>query len=449
MLENLSDGFSSIIRKIRGQSRLTEENIQETLQLIRTTLIDADVALAVVDEFLAQVKVQAMGQKIISSLSPGQALIGLVQKELIKLMGTEATPIQSPGNDPQAILLCGLQGSGKTTTAAKLALHIKKTRKRIMVVSTDVHRPAAIEQLRTLCEQINIEFHEPQDEDDRLNPVKRAQLAMKAAQQSLCDYVLVDTAGRNVLDENMMQEIKLTAATTSPTETLLVLDATLGQEALTVAAEFDKILSLTGICLTKLDGDARGGAAMSAKAVTGVPIKFIGVGERTEDLQEFIPERMASRILGMGDIVSLVESATEALGKQKTASLERKLRRKKSPGLELSDMIDQLRHAEKLGGLDKITDTLPSSVARKVKQANVDPKIFRRMEAIYLSMTKFERRNPQLIKGERKIRIASGAGVEVQQVNQLLTQHSQANKLMKRMAKNPLAAANLMRGMFN
>ena len=449
MLESLSDGFSAIIRKIKGGARLSEENIEETMQLIRTTLIDADVALPVTEDFLTQVKTKALGQEVIGSLSPGQALIGLVQQELINLMGPEAAPIQQPANDPLAILLCGLQGAGKTTTAAKLAVHIKKKRKRVLVSSTDVHRPAAIEQLRILCEQAEVDFHEPQEQAQQQSAVERAKTAMLAAQQSLCDYVIIDTAGRNVIDQQMMQEIKQVSQNTYPAETLLVIDATLGQEALTVSNAFDEILALTGICLTKLDGDARGGAAMSAKAVSGVPIKFIGVGERIEDLQEFIPARMASRILGMGDIVSLVESATAALGEKKTAALERKLRRKKSRGLELSDMIEQLRHAEKLGGLDKITDTLPVNMARKIKQAKVDPGIFRRMEAIYLSMTKFERRNPQLIKNTRKVRIAGGAGVDVQHVNQLLTQHAQANKLMKRMAKNPLAAANLMRGMFN
>lgn len=449
MLDDLTSGFSAIIKKVRGLSRLTEANINETVALIRITLIDADVALPVVSEFLEKVKTQALGQKVLNSLSPGQALIGLVQNELTGLMGPEAAPLIAPGNDPLVILLCGLQGSGKTTTAGKLANHLKKQKKRVLVASTDVHRPAAIEQLRLLCEQVQVDFHEPANEDESNDAVMRAKSALTAASQTLHDYVLLDTAGRNVIDEKMMGEIKEVAQNVYPSETLLVLDATQGQEALAVAKHFDEALPLTGICLTKLDGDARGGAAMSAKATLGIPIKFIGVGERLDDLQAFIPSRMASRILGMGDMVSLVESATASMGKKRAAKLERKLRRKKTVGLQLSDMIEQMRQAEKMGGVEKIADQLPSHLAAKVKNANVDPKLFKSMEAIYLSMTGFERLNPGLIKGSRKQRIATGAGVEVQQVNQLLSQHSQANKFMKKAAKNPLAAMNLMRGFFN
>ena len=447
MLDNLTEGFSAIISKIRGQSRLTEQNITETLALIRSTLIDADVAVPVVDNFQALIKEKALGHKVLGSLTPGQALIALVQNELTELMGAQAVPLVQPANEPLAILMCGLQGSGKTTTVAKVALALKKNKHRVLVASTDIHRPAAIEQLRILCADIKVDFHEPNNEAERNLAVPRAQQALKSAQQTLHDYVLIDTAGRNVQDEEMMAEITAVSRAVIPAETLLVIDASQGQQALTVAKAFNQSLAITGVCLSKLDGDARGGAAMSARATLGVPVKFIGIGEKPTDLQPFDPARMASRILGMGDIVSLVESATAAMGKKKVDKLERKLRRKKSLGLSLEDMIDQLRQAEKLGGLDKITDQLPTRMTNKIKSANVDPNVFRRAEAIFLSMTGFERRNPHHINGSRKVRIARGSGVEVQQVNQLLMQHAQANKFMKKAAKNPLAAMNLMRGL--
>lgn len=448
MLDNLTDNLSSIVKKIRGQSRLTPENIQETAQLIRNTLIDADVALPVVEEFIERVTEKALGHKVLNSLTPGQALIGIVQEEITQLMGTEAVGVHMPGNDPLVMLLCGLQGSGKTTTTAKLALHLTtKYKKRVLVASTDVYRPAAIEQLRLLCEQVKVDFHEPAD-DIKDDPIARATTAVKSASRTLHDYVLIDSAGRNVIDDAMMKEIKQLAKKTKAKENLLVIDSTQGQEAIVVAKKFSDAVPLTGACLSKLDGDARGGAAMSVKATVGIPIKFVGVGEKPEDLQPFIPERMASRILGMGDIVSLVETATAAMGKKQTDRLERKLRKKKSGGLSLTDMIEQMRQAEKMGGVDKIADQLPSHLASKIKNTNIDPKIFKQMEAIYLSMTKFERLNPGHIKGSRKQRIAAGCGLEVQQVNQLLAQHSQANKLMKKAAKNPVAAMNMMRGIF-
>lgn len=448
MLDNLTENFSSILQKIRGESRLTEANINETVALISNTLIDADVALPVVEGFVARIKEQALGHKVLTSLTPSQALIGLVKNELTELMGSEASGLLMPGNDPLVLLLCGLQGSGKTTTAAKIAMYLKKRKKRVLVASSDVHRPAAMDQLERLCGTIGVDFHEP-DEAGKADAVSRATQAVKSAPQTLHDYVLIDTAGRNVIDAEMMAEVEAVSRSTYPSETLLVIDATQGQEAMVVGKKFEEILALTGVILTKLDGDARGGAAMSVKATLGLPIKFVGVGERPEDLQEFIPERMASRILGMGDIVSLVETATESMGKKRTAQLERKLRRKKTPGLQLSDMIEQMRQAEKMGGVEKIADQLPSHLAGKLKNANIDPRIFKLMEAIYLSMTKFERLNPSHIKGNRKQRIAGGAGVELQQVNQLLAQHSQANKFMKKAAKNPMAAMNAMRGMFN
>ena len=446
MLENLSEGFTAIISRIRGQSRLSEANVTETMGLIRDTLVNADVSLPVVEDFVEGMKPKALGHQVLGSITPGQALIKLVNDELVELMGAQAARLIVPGDQPRVILMCGLQGSGKTTTTAKLALNLKNSKKRILAASCDVHRPAAIEQLRVLSQDIGVDFHEPAQEDSS-DAVRRATSALESAGQTLHDYVLVDTAGRNVIDDEMMAEIKSVSQSVSPSETLLVIDATLGQEALAVAKGFSEDLALTGICLSKLDGDARGGAAMSARATLGIPVKFIGVGEKPEDLQAFDPARMASRILGMGDIVSLVESATAAMGKSKVEKLERKLRKRKSPGLELSDMIEQMRQAEKLGGIDKMVDHLPAKISQKIKAAEVEPKVFRRMEAIYLSMTGFERRNPSMIKATRKIRIAKGSGVEVQQVNQLLTQHAQANKIMRKARKNPAAAMSMMRGM--
>lgn len=446
MLENLTEGFAAIISRIKGQSRLTESNVAETFDLIRDTLVDADVSLSVVDDFVSSTREKALGQKVLRSLTPGQALIKLVNDELVGLMGAEAAGIIAPGDQPRAILMCGLQGSGKTTTTAKLALRLKKSKRRVLAVSSDVHRPAAIEQLRVLCEQTGIDFHEP-DEAAASDAVKRAVTAMEGAARTLHDYVIIDTAGRNVIDEGMMDEIRSVSQSVYPSETILVIDATLGQEGLSVARGFGEVLALTGICLSKLDGDARGGAAMSARAALGIPVKFIGTGERVEDFQQFDPVRMASRIFGMGDIVSLVESATEAMGQKKVEKLERKLRSRKSRGLELSDMIDQLRQAEKMGGLDKMADHMPAKISQRIRAAKVDPRIFRRTEAIFLSMTELERRNPQVIKASRKLRIAKGAGVEVQHVNQLLKQHAQANKIMRKAARNPAAAMGMMKGM--
>ena len=446
MLENLSDNFSSIVNRIKGQGRLTEANVSETVDLIRDTLIDADVALDVVDSFINQVRTKALGQKILNSITPGQTLIKLVNDELVELMGSNATDLVQPGDTPRVILVCGLQGSGKTTTAAKIALKLRKEKKRVLVSSSDVQRPAAIEQLRQLCQAVKVDFYEPASEIEG-DAIRRAVSACEAATKTVEDYVIIDTAGRNVIDEPMMEELRELSAWTKPSESLLVIDSGLGQEGLSVARGFGNALDLTGICLSKLDSDARGGAAMSALATLGIPVKLIGVGEKPEDLQRFDPVRMASRILGMGDIVSLVESATAAMGEKKVDALARRQQKRKTAGLALSDMIEQMRQAESMGGFDKMIDYMPANLTKKIKSANVDPKIFRRMEAIYNSMTPFERRNPKMIKGSHKVRIASGAGVEVQQVNQLLTQHAQANKIMKRAARNPTAAMSLMRGL--
>ena len=447
MLEKVSEGFGAILTKVRGYSRITEAQVEETCALIRDTLIDADVALEVVDGFVAAVRTEALGQKVIKSLNPAQVIIALVQRELTKLLGSEGAVLAKPADEPVVVLLCGLQGAGKTTTAAKIGALLAKEKKRVLLASADVHRPAAIEQLRILCADGGLDFHESAAEEDRGDALKRAEQALGTARQTLADYLIVDTAGRTAIDEGMMAEMRKIADATKPREALLVIDSSLGQEALSVARGFNESLAITGICLTKLDGDARGGAAISARAVLGAPIKYIGTGEKPGDLQSFEPARMASRILGMGDIASLVENATKSMGRQRTERLERKLRRAKSRGLELRDMIEQVREAQKMGGIEQIADHLPSHMNARIKQASISPKLFSHMEAIYLSMTKFERANPHLLKGSRKARIASGAGVQVSQVNQLLAQHAQASKLMRRAAKNPMAAMAAMRGM--
>ena len=447
MLENLSNSFDTILNKVRGYGRISEANIEETCQLIKDTLIDADVGLAVVEDFVAKVKAESIGKKVISSLRPSESFIAIVNTELINLMGTDAVGIAKPANDPVVVLLCGLQGSGKTTTAAKLANLIKnKLKKRVLVASVDIYRPAAIEQLKILCDENQLDFHQPEKKAEQQDVLQRAKLAVSTATQTLCDYVLIDTAGRNVIDDEMMAEINSLAKTTKPKESLLVIDASLGQEAITVAKSFQEHVDLTGICLTKLDGDARGGAAMSARAVLGVPIKYVGVGEKVADIQNFDPKRMASRILGMGDVVSLVEEATSAMGAKKLKKLEQKLLKKKKNNFTLNDFIDQIKQAQDMGGINKVAESLPTNMANKIKNANINPQLYVHMEAAYNSMTRFERNNPQLINGSRKSRIAKGAGVEVNTVNQLLSHHAQTKKLLKRFSKNPMAAMGMMRG---
>ena len=446
MLENVTSGLSAILRNMRGQARLSESNIAATADQIRDTLIDADVAVEVAEEFVASVRQQALGEKVLHSLSPAEAFVGVVHRELTELLGQQSAPISMPLVPPCPILLVGLQGTGKTTSAAKIALHLRGRRHRVLAASTDVRRPAAIEQLRQLCRREKIDFHEPSGPQDG-DPIERAREALKAADSKLYDYLIIDSAGRNAADSELMDELELLSRAVVPAETLLVLDATQGQEALTTARAFDARLALTGLVMAKMDGDARGGAALSGRRVLGVPVKLIGTGEKVDALEQFHPERMASRILGMGDIVGLVEKAGQQADRAKIAKLQRKLTRRKSPGLSLADMIDQLTHADKIGALADMTDKLPPQAASAVQSFADNPGAIRTMEAIYLSMTPSERRTPAILKASRKRRIAAGAGVEVNRVNQLLTQHAQANKMMKRAAKNPKAMMQMLRSM--
>src|SRR3569833_1875493 len=441
MLENLSGRLAGVVKSLRGQARITEANVQDTLRQVRRALLEADVALPVVKDFIEAVKTRALGQEVLTSLSPGQALIGIVHEELTRLMGGENAELNLAATPPAVILMAGLQGSGKTTTSGKLALLLKNRKKKVLLASADVYRPAAIDQLRQLGKQLEVAFFEAGNEHD---PLKIAKAAQDHARKQFYDVLIVDTAGRLAIDEAMMAEIKALHAAVKPVETLFVVDAMQGQDAVNVAKAFNEALPLTGVVLTKLDGDARGGAALSVRHITGKPIKFIGVGEKTEALEPFHPDRLASRILGMGDVLSLVEQAERSIDKDKAEQLAHKL--KKGKGFDLEDFRDQIQQMRKMGGIGALMDKMPgmSEVPDAVKQ-QVNDKEIGRMEAIISSMTSQERRFPEIIKGSRRRRIAAGSGTQVQDVNRLLKQFDQMQRMMKKMAKGGLA--KMLRGM--
>ena len=443
MLENLTQRFAHVVKTVRGEARLTDANIQETLREVRMALLEADVALPVVRDFVARVKEKALGEDVIGSLTPGQAFVGVVHRELTALMGGGRAELNLAVAPPAVILMAGLQGSGKTTTTAKLAKLAKdELGRKPLLVSCDVYRPAAIEQLKTLASQVGVDFF-PSTPQER--PVDIALAALDWARKHYHDLVLVDTAGRLHIDEQMMREIADLHAALKPAETLFVVDSMQGQDAVNVAKTFSEALPLTGVVLTKLDGDARGGAALSVRQVTGKPIKFAGVGEKLAGLEAFHPERMASRILGMGDIVSLVEEARKGVDEQEALRLAEKLKRGK--GFDLEDFKGQIQQMKKMGGLSTLLDKLPAQVQQAAAQTpqSMDDKSLRRIEGIINSMTPAERAKPELIKASRKRRIASGAGVSVQEVNRLLNQFGQMQKMMKQMQKGGLA--KMMRGM--
>ncbi len=443
MLENLTQRFAQVVKTVRGEARLTDANIQETLREVRMALLEADVALPVVRDFVARVKEKALGEDVIGSLTPGQAFVGVVHRELTALMGGGRAELNLAVAPPAVILMAGLQGSGKTTTTAKLAKLAKdELGRKPLLVSCDVYRPAAIEQLKTLASQVGVDFF-PSTPQDR--PVDIALAALDWARKHYHDLVLVDTAGRLHIDEQMMREIADLHAALKPAETLFVVDSMQGQDAVNVAKTFSEALPLTGVVLTKLDGDARGGAALSVRQVTGKPIKFAGVGEKLAGLEAFHPERMASRILGMGDIVSLVEEARKGVDEQEAIRLAEKLKRGK--GFDLEDFKGQIQQMKKMGGLSTLLDKLPAQIQQAAAQTpqSMDDKALRRIEGIINSMTPAERAKPELIKASRKRRIASGAGVSVQEVNRLLNQFGQMQKMMKQMQKGGLA--KMMRGM--
>jgi signal recognition particle subunit SRP54 len=440
VLDNLTARLARIVKTIRGEARLTEANIQEALREVRVALLEADVALPVVRDFIAAVKEKALGAEVIGSLTPGQALVAVVHRELTRLMGEAGVGLDLAAQPPAVILMAGLQGSGKTTTAAKLARLLLAQKKKVLLASCDVYRPAAIEQLKTVAAQVGAEFFVAAAGEQ---PVQIARRALEYAKTRYFDVLIVDTAGRLAIDEPMMQEVAALHAELRPVETLFVVDAMQGQDAVNVARAFGERLPLTGVILTKLDGDARGGAALSVRQVTGKPIKFAGTGERLDALEPFHPERMASRVLGMGDILSLVEEAHKQVDLAQAQRVAEKIR--KGKGFDLEDFKQQIQQMRKMGGLSSMLDKLPAQLVGQINPAQLqDDRQFRRIEGIVNSMTPRERAEPELIKASRKRRIAAGAGVPVQEVNRLLNQFEQMQKMMKMMKGGNLA--RMMRG---
>jgi signal recognition particle subunit SRP54 len=442
MLENLTQRLAKVVKTLRGEARLTESNIQDALREVRMALLEADVAIPVVRDFIAAIKDKALGEEVVGSLTPGQALVGVVHREMTALMGGANEGLSFATQPPAIILMAGLQGSGKTTTTGKLAKYLREDlKKKPLVVSCDVYRPAAIEQLKTVAAQAGVEFF-PSTSDQK--PVDIARAAVAYAKSHYCDVLIVDTAGRLAIDAVMMQEIAEVHAAINPIETLFVVDSMQGQDAVNVAKAFNETLPLTGVVLTKLDGDARGGAALSVRHVTGKPIKFAGVGEKLTGLEPFHPERMASRILGMGDILSLVEEARKGVDHVEAERLASKL--KKGKAFDLEDFKSQIAQMQKMGGLSSLMDKLPAGIAQAAQGSKaMDDGALRRIEGIINSMTPVERTKPEIIKASRKRRIAVGSGVQVQEVNRLLNQFEQMQKMMKTMQKGGLA--KMMRGM--
>ncbi len=441
MLNNLTSRLSGVIKNLRGQARLSESNIQDALREVRLALLEADVALPVVKEFTAQVKQAALGQEVIGSLAPGQALIGIVHRELTRLMGEHNDALNLTAVPPAVILMAGLQGAGKTTTSGKLAKLLREQlKKKVLLVSCDVYRPAAIEQLRILAQQTGCDFFASEVSQ---KPRDIALAALDFARKHHHDVLIVDTAGRLAIDAAMMEEIRQLHAVLKPIETLFVVDAMTGQDAVNTAKAFGEALPLTGIILTKLDGDARGGAALSVRHITGKPIKFVGVSEKLNGLEAFHPERMASRILGMGDVLSLIEEAHREVDHAEAEKLAKKVQSGK--GFDLNDFKMQFVQMRKMGGMSALMDKLPAQLSQAAAGSKVDDKSINRTEGIIHSMTPQERAHPELLKASRKRRIAAGAGVQVMHVNQLLNQFEQTQKMMKMFSKGGMG--KMMRGM--
>lgn len=442
MLENLTGRLQQVVKTLRGQARLTEENIQEAMREVRMALLEADVALPVVKDFIAHVKERAQGREVLQSLTPGQAVIQVVHDELTKLMGEHNSALNLASVPPAIILMAGLQGSGKTTTSAKLARLLKEQKKKVLLVSADVYRPAAIEQLRTLAQQLDIDCF---DSNASQKPEDIARNALDHARRHFHDVMIFDTAGRLAIDEAMMGEIKNLHALLNPIETLFVVDAMQGQDAVNTARAFNETLPLTGVVLTKLDGDARGGAALSVRQVTGCPIKFVGVSEKVDGLEPFYPERMASRILGMGDVLSLIEQAQKNVDIDEAKKLAEKV--KSGKNFDLEDFKAQMLQMRKMGGVGALMDKMPAQLANMASGVNaqVGDKAMSRIEGIINSMTPQERRKPDLLKASRKRRIAAGAGVQVQEVNRLLHQFEEMQKMMKMFSKGGMS--KMMRAM--
>ncbi|MGL5759242.1 signal recognition particle protein [Plesiomonas sp.] len=442
MFENLSDRLSRTLRNISGRGRLTDENIKDTLREVRMALLEADVALPVVREFINRVKERAVGQEVNKSLTPGQEFVKIVRDELEASMGEANNDLNLAAQPPAVVLMAGLQGAGKTTSVAKLGKFLReRKKKKVLVVSADVYRPAAIKQLETLAETVGVDFF---PSDPQQKPLDIVAQALQHAKLKFYDVLLVDTAGRLHVDSEMMEEIQQVHAAINPVETLFVVDAMTGQDAANTAKAFNEALPLTGVILTKVDGDARGGAALSIRHITGKPIKFLGVGEKTDALEPFFPDRVASRILGMGDMLSLIEDLERNVDREQAEKMAEKF--KKGDGFDLEDFRDQLKQMRSMGGMMSMLEKLPGAgqLPDNIK-AQMDDKVTVKMEAMINSMTKAERRNPELIKGSRKRRIALGSGVQVQDVNRLLKQFTEMQRMMKKMRKGGMA--KMMRGM--
>ena len=433
MLDSLTSRLAGVVKTLRGQSRLTDANIQDALREVRIALLEADVALPVVRDFIARIKDKAVGEEVIGSLTPGQALVGVVNRELAELMGSHNDALDLATVPPAVILMAGLQGAGKTTTAGKLAKLLQEQKKKVLLVSCDVYRPAAIEQLATLAGQIGVDVFASASTQ---KPEDIAAAALDYARKHYHDVLIVDTAGRLAIDDAMMQEIRRLHEILVPIETLFVVDAMQGQDAVNVAKVFADTLPLTGVILTKLDGDSRGGAALSVRQVTGRPIKFVGVSEKLSGLEPFYPERLSSRILGMGDVLALVEEARRNVDLDEAEKLAKKV--KSGKGFDLDDFRNQMRQMKKMGGLNALIDKLPAQLAQAAQGAALDDRVIGRTVGIIDSMTPLERAKPEVIKASRKRRIATGSGVTVQEVNRLLNQFEQMQKMMKMMGKGGL-----------
>ena len=428
MFQDLSDKFARIFKELRGQGKVREGHIAEAMREVRRALLEADVNYKVVKEFVGRVGERAVGQKVLDSLTPDQQIIKIVHEELVTLLGTKPVSFNLSGS-PASVMIVGLQGSGKTSFAAKLAVFARKKGRRPLLVAADIYRPAAVEQLRVLARQINVPIHAPGTD---VPVVEIAESALRVARKELCDTVIVDTAGRLHIDREMMAELGAVRNVLAPEETLLVLDSMTGQEAVRVAEEFAREVDITGVVLTKLDGDTRGGAALSVASVTGKPIKFACVGEKVDDLEAFYPDRMASRILGMGDVLSLIEKAQETIDAKTAQELERKLRRE---SFTLEDFLGELQRLRKMGPLDQVLGMIPGVKIRGVAGGDAGEKELGKIEAIIRSMTPEERRDPHIIDGSRRRRIAAGSGTLVQDVNRLLNQFQEMRKMMKRFTK--------------
>jgi signal recognition particle subunit SRP54 len=445
MFDSLTERLSKTLKNLRGQGRLTEKNIKDALRDVRMALLEADVALPVVKAFVEQVRQRAIGQEVIGSLTPGQALVKVVRDELTQLMGDQCDELNLRAPAPIVVLMAGLQGSGKTTTVAKLSRWlIERQKKSVMVASCDVYRPAAIKQLETLAGEVGAQFF---PSESAQKPVDIATAAVSHARKQFADVLLIDTAGRLHIDDEMMDEIKALHAATQPTETLFVVDSMTGQDAAKTAKAFNDALALTGVILTKTDGDARGGAALSVRHITGKPIKFLGVGEKSDALEPFYPDRIASRIIGQGDVLTLIEDVERTVDKEQADKLVGKL--KKGKGFDLEDFRSQLVQMQNMGGVSSMMDKMPGlDMIPEKAQGMINDKEIKRMEAIINSMTPHERHFPTVIKGSRKRRIANGSGMQIQDVNRLLKQFAQMQKMVKKASKKR-GMANIMRGVKN